>query len=487
MGRVVDVELNKVNTLITLGSMYRNAGDAIKEYVSNALDEWAMARRQGRMEGPCRVQFILARNFISIEYNAPGMEERDFEDALKHVVDSPKQDLDTPQIGQFGIGIWAFNQMGTEATFCSRRDLTSPTIKVSLRRDSSEAEFSAPGRGEERREPGMTIIISGLFHDPTKRYGPLTPARLKHLLADRFDAYLRAGQLEITITCGKEVHQVEPHRLDLPEIGTRYREVSLLNDSSKVFQTKLWFDPSGDGRVSIRHTGVAVVDDLRSVPEYDLDETIYTSGFIKGFIDADFLNPLPARARFVENEKLIAFLNTLRHLSPHLEKEIAVFREEAENERMQGLLRRATRIAREILSQEEFLGLELIEGLSRVRPRGDGEHTVSIRLNRPVRRNGGNGKDGRRTSREYRPIVRQTVFEGDLRRRSRLSDGTIEININSPDFLALSEVPRSQQVAYLALLLGKEIIAYNDSSGVSDEALEKMVAYGAKVIKRVWR
>ena len=61
MSRVVDVEINKVNALITLGSMYRNAAEAIKEYVSNALDEWSLARRSGRTEGPCRIHFTLYR------------------------------------------------------------------------------------------------------------------------------------------------------------------------------------------------------------------------------------------------------------------------------------------------------------------------------------------------------------------------------------------------------------------------------------------
>ena len=69
MGRVIDVEINKVNALITLGSMYRNAAEAIKEYVSNALDEWAVAQHQGRVKGPCQVQFKLSRSSITIDYN----------------------------------------------------------------------------------------------------------------------------------------------------------------------------------------------------------------------------------------------------------------------------------------------------------------------------------------------------------------------------------------------------------------------------------
>ncbi|MFQ5934059.1 MAG: hypothetical protein ACE5KI_05395 [Dehalococcoidia bacterium] len=337
----------------------------------------------------------------------------------------------------------------------------------------------------------MTIVITGLLQDPTKRHGPLSPSRLRHVLADRFDAYLRAEELRVTVLCGKEAYQVEPLHLDLPKIGEKFSQVALPGDPGKVFRTQFWFDPSGHGRVSIRHMGVVVIEDLMSASEYDLEETIYLRGSIKGFIDADFLEPLPARAQFVENQDVVALFGALRRMAPSLGKEIAVFQEEAENERRAGLLRRATRIAREILSQEEFLDLELIEGLTRIRPRGDGEMNIQVSLVPPRGKTNGarrsNGSSSRQMPQDVRSIIRPTAFEGDLRRRSRLADGTIEININNPDFLALDEVPRNHQVAYVAMLLGKEIIAYNDASGVSDEALEKMVVYGNKVIERVWR
>ncbi len=491
MSRVIDVEINRVNALITLGSMYRNAAEAIKEYVSNALDEWAIGQRQGEVKGSCRVQFKLSRSSITIDYNAPGMDEQGFVDALRHVVDSPKPHLEAPQIGNLGIGLWAFNQVGTEARFYSKKTRTSPTVMVTLRRNSAEAEFSSPKPHEERKSPGLTIVIRGLFQDPTKRHGPLSPWRLKHVLADRFDSYLRTGQLEITILCRKEHIQVEPLQLDLTEVGTDYREVALPGNHAKIFKTRFWFDPTGNGRISIRHTGVVVVDDLTSMYEYDMAKSIFSSGKINGFIDADFLKPLPARSHFVENQDLADFFDALRRLGPKLAEEIKVFQEEVENERLQGLFRRATRITREILSQEEFLDLDLIEGLNRIRSKDDGNGDgVTIRIpmaNKGKRGNGNNGSNGNGYLRNRNSLIKNAVFENDLRRRSRLTNGTIEININSPDFLALAEVPRSHQLAYVAMLLGKEIIAYNDSSGVSDEVLEKMVGYGARVIEKVWK
>ena len=486
MEKIVDVQINKTNALITLGSMYRSAADAIKEYVSNALDEWAITLSECRGEEQCRVAFTLEKKSITIDYNAPGMDAEGFENALRHVVDSAKRGSSIPQIGRLGIGLWAFNQVGTKATFLSKRSAESPTLKVILSRDSAGAQIADPGPGEQRSRPGMTIEITGLFQDPTRRYGPLSQARLKHVLADRFDVYLRTGQLTITIKTAKGDSEVTPVQLDLPEIGAKFQEMHLPGETDKVFRTRFWFDPSGQGRVAMRHTGVVIIEDIRELYEYEMKGSILVSGLIKGFVDAEFLSPLPARAQFFEDESLTKLLDSLQEIGVELDKEITGFRDEADNARVQALFGRATRLAREIFSQDEFMDLELIDGLRRV-SRTNGESIKDPATNghetNDHKDNGSNGHE-RRAARD---IIRRADFDGDVRHRSRLNEGAIEININSPDFLALSRVPRSHQVAYVAMLLGKEIIAYNDSSRASDEALEKMAAYGTRVLSKVWK
>ena len=494
MEKIVSVEINKANALITLGSMYRSAADAIKEYVSNALDEWAMARSRGAPAQQCRVAFTLEKKAITIDYNAPGMDADSFETALRHVVDSTKRHSTIPQIGRLGIGLWAFNQVGTQATFISKRSPDSPTIKVVLSRDSAEARFLTLDPSEDLSAPGMTITITGLFQDPTRRYGPLSQARLKHVLADRFDTYLRTDQLKITIKSGSSETEVTPVQLDLPEIGARFQESQVEGEPDKSFTTRFWFDPSGQGRVSMRHTGVVVVEDIRELFDFELSGSILISGLIKGYVDADFLSPLPARGQFLEDDNLAMLLDALKAIGEELDSEITGFRNEAEAERLQALFRRATRVAREIFSQDEFMDLELIDGLRRIsRANGDSHvangsesngHETNSHETNGHRENGANGRSAGRTR---RPIIRRSDFGGDVRHRSRLNDGAIEININNPDFLALSRVPRSHQVAYVAMLLGKEIIAYNDSSRASDEALEKMAAYGTRVLSNVLR
>ncbi len=506
MSRLVEVELNKANALIALGSLYRNAGDAIKEYVSNALDEWQRARADEGASGPCEVGFKLAKDSITIGYNSPGMDEGEFEEALKRVVDSPKAGAAIPQIGYLGIGLWAFNQIGAKAVFLSKRE-NAPTVKVVLRRHSHQAEFVKTEKGEEMGRPGMKIVISGLFQDPTKQYGPLSPERLRHSLAERFDAYVRSGELRITICCGGRALPVEALKVDLPKVGK-----GQYGSGSRSIRCELRFDPAGTGRVAVRHTGVVVIEDMKNLVEYGLEGTPFTNGYLRGSIDADFLTPLPARARFAENKDWEDFLSILRQIGPELDRELDAQHQKSESEKQEKIIRKAFRLAREVFTEDEFSDLELIAGLSRLAKRQteeNGRHngsgnghingalqtTVSLNVEAAGHSGAANGgsifqvtRPVGRTPSHRRQVVhaRGVPFQGNLLKHSRVYDGVVEINTESPDYLAMMEGPKAQRVAYLAMMLGKEVIAHNEQKVPDDEALEKMLTYSLRVLRRTW-
>ena len=90
MSKLVEVELNKAETLVLLGTLYHSTAHAIKEYVSNAIDEWQRAVRMQSFKDPCVVTFHLSKETITIEYNAPGMDENEFELALKSAWEYPR-------------------------------------------------------------------------------------------------------------------------------------------------------------------------------------------------------------------------------------------------------------------------------------------------------------------------------------------------------------------------------------------------------------
>lgn len=191
----VPIKLHTANALKWLGSLYRNPADAIKEHVSNAIDEHLKAKAAGKALPVCKVIFSMEKERVIIEYPY-GMSKKELESALQRVADSAKKSIDIKQIGQLGIGIFSFLQFGRKCIFLSKKDGADETIKVTLREGSDDAEFETALKKESLSEPGIKISISELIFDPTKTRGPLSPERLQKLFAERFDPYLKNGSLE---------------------------------------------------------------------------------------------------------------------------------------------------------------------------------------------------------------------------------------------------------------------------------------------------
>ena len=472
---------NMANLLTYIGSLYRNPADAIKEYISNAVDEWRKARDKGEMEGPCEVGYLLEKGKITIDYNSPGMAQKEFEAALDKVADSVKPGLTIPQIGELGIGIFAFNQVGTSCTFYSKKAKGMPTIKVVLRKQSDDAEIETATKRESRKEPGMTIVIAGLQHDPTRLRGPLGAERLQHVFAEKFDAYLREGNLKITITCAGKIYKVEPLEISLPGVGEAFREVHFSSDWQKVFNCQFWFDASGKSKVSIRHTGIPVVDDVKAIQAYGLEESVYASGFLKGYIDADFLKPLPARTGFEENQDWIQFLLELDKLRPSIEDEVDELRLEAEEKKLTQIQRRAIELAREILNQGDFKGLELLGGLRRQKA-PISQHTGTHKGRETGTRSTKPGDASRPGG--MRIAFAEVPFEDGPSHHSRFLSGVVQVNKVNPDYKREMAGSEEAKLAYATLMIGKETIAYNDKSKAVNDFLEKLLSFTFQVRRK---
>ncbi|MBT9131257.1 MAG: hypothetical protein DDT42_01586 [candidate division WS2 bacterium] len=365
--RKVPIKLHTANALRWLGSLYRNPADAIKEHVSNAVDEHLKAKTISKAFPVCGVNFTLEKDKVTIEYPY-GMSNDEFEDALQKVADSAKKSLDFKQIGQLGIGMFSFLQIGKKCTFFSKKDKGYETIKVTLRESSDDAEFETAIKRESLIKPGIKVIISELLFDPTKPRGPLSPEKLQKLFAEKFNPYLKDRSLGIIIYTKGSSYIVKPLKIDLPRVGESYKNWPLTRDRTKRFCLELYFDPSGKGKVSIRHMGVTIVDDIKTLSAYGLEESIYANGNVKGFIDVDFLKPLPARTGFEENEDWISLLDELDRIRSSIEVEVEDLKQEEAKKKLTEVQRKAIELAREILNTEEFKDLELLEGLGRKPP-----------------------------------------------------------------------------------------------------------------------
>ena len=484
MAQRIPIQLHVANALQWLGTLYRSPADALKEHVSNAIDEHVKARLSGAAAVTCTVIFTLDRRHVTVDYPY-GMSRSEFETALQRVANSAKRGAGAPAIGRLGIGIFSFQQIGRKCTFYSRKTAASDTLRVTLKEGSDEASIESALARERLEVPGLRVVISDLKFDPTRPRGPLAPDALRRYLAEKFDAYLREGWLGIEIRSGVARFRVVPARITLPRLLTDFREVAVGGDRSRTMQLDLYFDPSGRGRVAVRHRGVTVVETLAGLSAYGLEETAWAQGFVRGVIDADFLTPLPARSGFEEDEDWVALLDTLDRLLPTLQAELDHHLSSHRAQQASQIEERAMRLARDILDLEEFRDLALPGGLAkRGRPAPPVHDDERSTKRGRTRRGDSPAFPGTEKSPRGRRIRYEEVpFDGGARAHSRFVEGVVQANTSHPDYIDASRSVEGR-LSYAAMMIGKESIAFNDRTGAAGDFLEKLLDFVFKLQSR---
>lgn len=483
MSRKVPIRLNVGSALQWLGTLYRNPSDAIKEHISNAIDEHLKAQHNGVARRSCHVIFTIEKSKVIIEYPY-GMDKREFNEMLQRVADSAKKKSDAPQIGRLGIGIFSFQQIGRKCTFFSKKAVNSETIRVTLKEGYDDAEFETALKRDTLNEPGIKIIISELKFDPIKPRGPLAVEKLRKVFAEKFDGYLKKGWLNISIKFGSRNFDVEPLKIDLPRVAKGLNTLYLPGQPNNIVSLDLYFDPSGKGTVAIRHMGVAVVENLKELSAYGLEDSIYAEGFVRGFIDADFLVPLPARTGFDENKEWESFIILLDKHRPQIEAEVESFKQKEREKALTEIQKRAIELAGEILDLDEFKDLELLGGSTkRHKAKHTGKKSTKKEKTKEIRTQKEVGERQSKTGLKINFV--EIPFEDGARLHSRFTPGRLEINELNPDFLQEKKGPPEWMLAYATLLIGKETIAYNDKTGRSDDQLEKLLSFHFKLKTRI--
>lgn len=479
------IKANLGNLLMYIGQLYRNPKDALKEYVSNVIDRWAESRSLGEQNGSCAVSILLTRDRVLVKsHSQPGRDRRGLKAMMEQVAVSMKPALGVAQIGRLGIGVFAFNQIGTKAVFYSKARVGEPTWKLTLRKGNDEFEIEEAPKREALPEPGMDVVITGLTQDPTRPRAALSPEPLAKYLGEWFDYYLREGSLELAIEAKGRTWKAEPPLIKLPPIGEGFRNVFIKGDPTKPLRCALWFDPSTQGKVAISHQGVVVIDDIRRIEEIHpgFAETIYASGQLRGIIDVDFLKPLPARTGFEVDAGWVSLMSWLESAEASIKKEVQEYQLEKELQRIELVRDEARKLAEDILEGEPFEQLELLAGMRRKR--------AEPREHRTTPRGEATGTRSRKTGDKRDPAGLRFSFKevplDDIWRHSIFEAGLLKVNTRNPNYIQLvvkGTKPRATR--YVALLIGKETVAFNDKTQATDYYLEKLLAFALALESRM--
>lgn len=354
------------NAIKYLGTHYTDPRAGIAEQISNALDE----HRKSDTSGPCVIEVELQEDTIIIQYPY-GMSEEKFRKELQDIANCGKQDLEVEQIGRFGIGLFSFMRMGKKAEFLSKANPEDRCTKVTISEGTDKVDINTPKKREVRKhgldeQAGICIKISRLKSDPTDGRKKLGWSKLPSHLSRKFSSFLRSGDLEIRLKypANDKVVEVEPPSIDLPRIAENFGPFYIKGDEEKEVSLQLYHHPEGNGVVKIRQAGVVVVEDVSEMDDdYGLAESVFGSGDLHGFIDADFLKPLPSRNAFEETEDWFHFLVKLDEIEPALQAEIQKRKREREMRKKKRMQKQAAEIVEKIFDEDEILReLELFEG-----------------------------------------------------------------------------------------------------------------------------
>ena len=475
------IELDTGNTLAYLGSIYNNPRDALKEYISNALDGWLDAADAAGPYCDVRLQFDpQAIRIASSGY--PGMDQGDVTRVMQSVARSLKVSAKARQIGERGIGLFAFQQFATKATFWTKKDLNGATWRFELKKGEPDYEWQQAINRERLDEPGVTVELTGLTRNPLSSRSTLHPATVRDYLSEFYATDLRAGRLRLVIEWKRSSIPLQAPPITLEPVASWLHEHGSFAPPFGNVTGELYFDPSGAGQVAIRHKGLPIVRDMRAIdPLWDgFVNTVLCTGYLEGAFDVDFLTPLATRNQFEDNDAWRAFTEWLNDHVSIIADDVQDKLETVEIQRLVQVDEEAKQLADSALRSPMLRGLSLLGGARPTRP------TKPKKPKKPDPPDPPPKPTHPREPREPRQglAIRLVERPFSAHKRSLHSEyddaGRIFINTLNTHYRRFVERGNEKtQVWYEALLIGKETVGHNYDH--TNAALERLVAFSCEV------
>lgn len=491
---------NLAKAVLVTGQAYQDPKDALNEFVSNAADEYAESGRTGE-----RIRVMLrrkgARAVIAIDDEGRGMSPERLRDVARNLFESAKSG-DHRTLGEKAIGLLAFQQLGARCDVVSRTEDSTETWVLRLRRGEASAEL-ARERRRVRDRPGTTVYISELDQEAAR---VLTQRKVVDYLRRRRGQAIAGGAYTIEVVEGRTAELVtaeEPEGLAIP-IPARSTLWGRL-------EFAVYVAPDADPRrrvAVVGRAGTTIIDDIAELEEFDHEP--WTSGRLSGRVSFEPLRQSAGRRAVLRDDEVFpVFHDAVRSVEPLLTAAVAKMREEVDAttaERLSDTLRQVFgRVLKELADLENPMRT-LIEDAE-----GDGDaDQPTIPLGGPGAGPGAGGAGGAGgasgasdqedhpptldelepdpasapeprephagagTRSRRLPSVAPDPDPGHQRSRFDPDAGLVLYNGNHADFLLVKD-NESLLLDYLATLVAKEYVVYNNPRAESDELAEELV------------
>ena len=484
---------NLAKAVLVTGQAYQDPKDALNEFVSNAADEYAEAERRGG-----RIRVVLRRKgrypVIAVDDVGRGMDADRLRQVARSLFESAKAG-DDRTLGEKAIGILAFQQLGGRCDIVTRPEGDDHTYTLRLQRGHRDAQLDLNERRRARQLPGTTVFLSELDPDVLR---VLTPRKVVDYLRNRRGAALARGDYAIEVVEGRHSELVTPERpdgvkLEIPPRHTLWGRIDFA----------LYVAPA-DGRrrrvAVVGRAGTTIIDDVCELDEFAASP--WSSDQVGGQVVFEALQQTAGRRAIVrDRDTFPVFIDALQAIEPavaHTVERITRTVDGQTADRLNEAVRRIFgRVLRELADLDNpmrtAIGSEPGEGALLVgaggspnghTPRHGGEcdadppdlgsltplpADADIEQGEPAPE----ARPDRHRSRAL-PSLAPDPEPSDARSRFDEDGGVVLYNDRHADYLLVKD-EEPALLDYLATLVAKEYVVYNNPRAAAEELVEEMV------------
>ncbi len=483
---------NLAKAVLVTGQAYQDPKDALNEFVSNAADEYTESERRGE-----RIRIVLRRKgrypVIAIDDVGRGMDADRLRQVARSLFDSAKAG-DDRTLGEKAIGILAFQQLGGRCDIVTRPEGDDHTYTLRLQRGHRDAQLDLNERRRARQVPGTTVFLSELDPDVLR---VLTPRKVVDYLRNRRGPALARGDYTIEVVEGRHSELVTPERpdgvkLEIPPRHTLWGRIDFA----------LYVAPADGKRrrvAVVGRAGTTIIDDVCEPDEFAT--TPWSSDQVGGQVVFEALQQTAGRRAIVrDRDAFPVFIDALQAIEPavaHTVERITRTVDGQTADRLNDVVRRIFgRVLRELADLDNpmrtALGSEPGEGALLVcavapnghEPRRGGECDADPpdlgSLAPPpadVEVEPGEAAPEARPDRHRSsalPSLLPDPEPSEARSRFDADRGVVFYNDHHADYLLVKD-DEAALLDYLATLVAKEYVVYNNPRAGSEELVEEMV------------
>ncbi len=488
--------------VLVAGQTYQDPKDALNEFVSNAADEYTETERNG-----ARIRIIMRRRgkypTIVVDDDGRGMSPERLEEVAKNLFNSNKVG-DERTLGEKAIGMLAFQQLGAKLDIVSRAEGSTETHVLKLTRGEVNATIDRERR-RARDRPGTSIYIGHLDKEVLRM---ITQRKIVTYLRERRASALASGLYEIEVIEGSKRELVTPDEPEGVKVPLRPHQTLW-----GLLEFSLYVAPPGVSRsvAVVGRAGTTIIDDLTAMEEFDHQP--WTGDQVLGRVQFPALKQSAGRRAILrDDEAWPIFVEIVRSIEPLVAAMAEKVRVELDRDvadRMGDQIRKIfSRVLKELDDLDNpmrtLMGDQpgeggLLSGLNAAGGSGSGddndagggsdddpsEESPSIDdlapepgPDQPPPLSEGAKPSGRRAKRL--PTVAVDPSPGRDRSRFDAEASVVLYNQDHPDFLMLKD-DEPAMLDYLATLVAKEYVVYNNPMAAADELAEEMVRMVVRV------